>query len=266
MLALDEGAENDEARASWKNQVMKLKAAEAARLARMKRGGKKSGGNSSKNNSNSSKEGEEKKDPSSSSTTITTTDKEKEQRVPQTEEELEESLKNVMFWKCCSDDCASVYPAHMVDQISGPADALQVATRYLQQGMTLLSVNNPEMKAQGEHLLEMVANGLEGRLPIYHHLVTSAERPLASMSLRKGEGSKAFNYAYQLWLVDKELNESRPSMNQFECLELMADAAEARVVAGSSDMLKRNMEKKVKAAREEQKKIRPVLMGGASTT
>ena len=72
---------------------------------------------------------------------------------------------------------------------------------------------------------------------------------------------KVMNHAVQLWQADKELWEYRPSIQQMQCLEAVIEAAETKASAATSTVIKKQMEKKVKQAKEELKLCRPVLLG-----
>jgi hypothetical protein len=68
-------------------------------------------------------------------------------------------------------------------------------------------------------------------------------------------------HAVQLWQTDRELSEMRPSLQQMQCLEAVIEAAATKATAAHSSVIKKQLEKKVKQAKEELKLIRPVLLG-----
>jgi hypothetical protein len=232
-----EGADNDAAREIWKEKMKEMKAEEEklqairAKKAAAKNKAKKA------NSASEQKEAEE------------------EQQQLQDSEDLPE---NIPFWQCCS--CAYVLPAHTVDG-NGPGDVTAQAGSALQRGLTYMNIKHPELIVQGEQLLEQVANGMDGRLSQYHNYVTAAQAPYINIKMRKGDCPKVINHAIALWTVDRELSETRPSFQQLQCLEAVIEAAATKASAAHSSVIKKQLEKKVKLAKEEMKLIRPILQG-----
>jgi hypothetical protein len=164
----------------------------------------------------------------------------------------------VMFWRCCG--CGAVEPAHNMRQ-DGPADVSGQAARLMQQAVAFLNLKHPDLMAQGEALLEVVVGGMDGRLPVFHHRVLDAHAPLININMRKGEAVKVLHLAIQLWDLDRQLTEGRPTLQQLQCLEAIVDAAEAKASAVNSAVIKRQLEKKVKLAHEQLREVRRVLLG-----
>jgi hypothetical protein len=166
--------------------------------------------------------------------------------------------EGVTFWRCCG--CGAVEPAHTVRQ-DGPADITAQASRLYQQAMAFVNLKHPDLIAQGEALLEVIVGGLDGRLPVYHHRVLEAHAPLININMRKGEAVKVLHLAIQLWDLDRQIGEGRPTMQQLQCLEAIVEAAEAKASAVNSAVIKRQLEKKVKLAHEQLKIVRRILLG-----
>ena len=170
----------------------------------------------------------------------------------------DDNYDGIVFWRCCG--CQAVQPNANTEH-SGPGDVTNQAARMLQQGMTFVNVKHPEVVAQGEALLEAVAQGMDNRLSIYHNFVLAAQMPLININLRKGEALKVMNFAVQVWNVDRELQDNRPSIQQLQCLEAIVEAAEAKASSVNSAVIKKQLEKKVKQAKDELKVVRPILLG-----
>ena len=276
MLPLEDGPENDAAREMWREHVAEVRKEEEAQAARAtrKKAGKKAATSSGTTTSTTTpptttgveveEEGKDDEEAAAAAEVV----EEEEAAVVAAKEEAEEEaaegsgggdpLRGVMFWQCCA--CSMVQPARTVDQ-SGPGDVTSQAAAALQRGMTFINLKHAELSAQGEAMLEEVANGMNGRLPVYHHFVSTAHVPLININLKKGDGLKAMNFAVHLWSVDKDLSDGQPTMQQLQCLEAVVDAAEAKASAVHSQVIKKQLEKKVKQAKEELNKVRPLLVG-----
>lgn len=268
LLPLADGPENDKGREEWKEHVAKSKAALEARAAakeKSKKAGKTRPAKKALENGTDKKEervATKEEEPAAEGA---------EGAAPEAEAEAteqgegadggagsDEIPEGITFWRCCG--CGNVQPANNVEH-NGPGDIINQAARWLQQGMAFLSLKHADLAAQGEAMLEAVATGMDLRLPAHHHYVTAAHPPLITINLRKGEGLKVMNYAVQLWSADRDLIEQRPSMQQLQCLEAVIDAAEQKASSVNSAVIKRQLEKKVKQAKDELKTIRPVLLG-----
>jgi SET domain len=265
-----EGAENDAAREDWKERMKEMKAEdEKNQAARAKKAAAKSKAKKAiksieappsseateENPAEEDKAEAEKGENGGEDGAQKEDDAEEQQQELQNSDDLPE---NIPFWRCCT--CEAVLPAHTVDGY-GPGDVIAQASNVLQRGITYIGIKHPELAAQGETLLESVANGMDGRLAVYHNYVTTAQAPLININMRKGESLKVIAHAVQLWQTDRELSEMRPSLQQMQCLEAVIEAAATKATAAHSSVIKKQLEKKVKQAKEELKLIRPVLLG-----
>ncbi|KAG7673920.1 hypothetical protein Ndes2526B_g02607 [Nannochloris sp. 'desiccata'] len=263
------GVENDAAREVWKERMKEMKAEEEKNQAiRAKKAAAK---NKAKKAIKSSSSGGEAPADAAPETDAKEADRvdngeETEQKKEQDEDQQQQELQNngnelpenIPFWRCCT--CETVLPAHTIDGY-GPGDVISQAANCLQRGITYINIKHAELAAQGEQLLEQVANGMDGRLAVYHNYVTSAQAPLININMRKGESIKVITHAVTLWQADRELFEMRPSLQQMQCLEAVIEAAETKASAANSTVIKKQLEKKVKQAKEELKLIRPILVG-----
>jgi len=262
------GAENDAAREAWKERMKEMKAAEEKNQAlRAKRAAAKTKARKAIKGASSGGEVSTEAAPEAAGkeTDKVDNDKETEQKQDQEEKDQQQLLnssdelpENIPFWRCCT--CEAVLPAHTTDGY-GPGDVISHAGTCLQRGMTYINIKHAELAAQGEQLLEQVANGMDGRLAVYHNYVTSAQAPLININMRKGESIKVMAHAVTLWQADRELCEMRPSLQQMQCLEAVVEAAETKASAANSTVIKKQLEKKVKQAKEELKLIKPILVG-----
>jgi hypothetical protein len=168
--------------------------------------------------------------------------------------------EGVSFWRCCAPACAAVEAANTVTG-TGPADVCNRAARSVQEAMVLVNTKHPQLVAQGEAALVSLAGAMEGRLSPYHHRVIDALTPLINLSIRKSEPQAVIAHAVQLWNLEREVLQHRPTVQQLQCLEAVIDAAEHKAGATSSDAIKRRFEKKVKEAKEQRAVVRRVLLG-----
>lgn len=273
MVPLPDGPENDKGREEWKEHVAKskavLEARAAAAAAKSKKGGKARPAKKALENGAAKKEEpvpakEEpaaEEVPAAAAAEGAAPDAEGAQQAEQEQGEdadSDEIPEGITFWRCCG--CGNVQPANNVEH-NGPGDITNQAGRLLQQGMAFLGLKHADLLAQGEAMLDAVATCMEARLPVHHHFVTATLPPLISINLRKGENLKVMSYAVQMWSTDRELLDSRPSMQQLQCLEAVVDAAEQKASSVNSAVIKRQLEKKIKQAKDELNNIRPILLG-----
>lgn len=251
LIPVPAGAENELAAEEYKDRLVKDREALAKSAARRgARAGKHANqkkGNGNGNSENPDKTAADQKDGG-----------EEEKKEAENVDDPTALPEGVTFWRCCG--CGAVEPAHTVRQ-DGPADVTAQASRLYQQAMAFINLKHPDLIAQGEALLEVIVGGLEGRLPVYHHRVLEAHAPLININMRKGEAVKVLHLAIQLWDLDRQIVEGRPTMQQLQCLEAIVEAAEAKASAVNSAVIKRQLEKKVKLAHEQLKIVRRILLG-----
>jgi hypothetical protein len=250
------GEANDAARELWKEKMIEMKAEdEKNQLARARKAAaaaKNKGKKAIKSSTTASEE------PASEEATPENKEEGAEGEQQEGENSSDDLPENIPFWQCLT--CNFVLPAHTVDS-NGPGDVISQAANALHRGVSFIGIKHPELQAQGEALLEEVANGMDGRLTAYHNYVMAAQTPWINLKMRKGEIIKAMHHAVQLWHVDRELLDARPSLQQLQCLEAIIEAAESKATAANSSVIKKQMEKKAKSAREELNVARPILAG-----
>ncbi|KAL4434829.1 hypothetical protein ABPG77_005356 [Micractinium sp. CCAP 211/92] len=163
----------------------------------------------------------------------------------------------VRWWRCAG--CGYVEPAHNT-AASGPGDVLLQADKLWQQGAMLYQMKMPQLMPQAEAFLQSLQAGVDGRLHPYHARVIDSLAPLINLALRRGDALGVFNYSVALWEAENAI-QGRYSLHQLQYLNAIIDTSAAKATHAQSAVVKRQFEKKLKAAKSTAAEIRRVLLG-----
>lgn len=171
--------------------------------------------------------------------------------------EGEQAEAEVGFWRCAG--CGHVEPAHTT-AANGPGDVMLQADKLWQQGAMLYQVKMAQLMPQAEEFLRQLQQGVEGRLHPYHSRIIDSLSPLISLALRRGDALAVFNYSALLWEAQHAV-QARYSLSQLQYLNAIIDTSAAKAAHAQSAVVKRQFEKKLKAAQTTAAEIRRVLLG-----
>ncbi|EFN52201.1 hypothetical protein CHLNCDRAFT_139012 [Chlorella variabilis] len=143
---------------------------------------------------------------------------------------------------------------------NGPGDVMLQADKLWQQGAMLYQVKMAQLMPQAEEFLRQLQQGVEGRLHPYHSRIIDSLSPLISLALRRGDALAVFNYSALLWEAQHAV-QARYSLSQLQYLNAIIDTSAAKAAHAQSAVVKRQFEKKLKAAQTTAAEIRRVLLG-----
>ncbi|PSC73293.1 SET domain-containing [Micractinium conductrix] len=175
-------------------------------------------------------------------------------------EEEGEAAKVDKWWRCAG--CGHVELAHNT-AANGPGDVVGQADKMWQQGAMLYQMKVPQLMPQAEAFLQSLQQGMDGRLHPYHTRVIDSLAPLINLALRRGDALSVFNYSVALWEAENAV-QARYSLHQLQYLSAIVDTSAAKATHAQSAVVKRQFEKKLKAAMTTAAEIRRVLLGKSS--
>ncbi|GAB4814965.1 hypothetical protein N2152v2_002011 [Parachlorella kessleri] len=175
----------------------------------------------------------------------------------------------VIFWRCCG--CGHLERARGHGGYSGPQDVDEQASTLYSQALMYLQMKGV---SQAEAMLDFVRNGVNARLHPYNTHCLDAMEPLLQIQargwlalgmeiigrMRKGDTVNAFNTALHLWEAQRLLLDL-PTPAQLGYLLAFQEAARTKASSASSAVVKKQFERKVKAATIEIAYLRKVLYG-----
>lgn len=163
------------------------------------------------------------------------------------------------FWRCCG--CGRLEPARGSNGMEGPLDVDEQATQIFSNAMLMLQMKaSGQALARAEEMLSYVRSGCGGRLHPYNIHCLDAMEPLLQIQIRKGDALGVFNTALLLWESQRIILDL-PTHSQLQYLSAIEDALKHKATNASSTVMKRQFERKAKAALSEIAELRKVLFG-----